>query len=204
MKTYWCVASGPSLRFQDLDFLRHRRVIAVNRAHERIPDPYEGHIWFSDWRFWAHYEERLMKRVERWKLHTITDPLRRLFGPRVSVWRNSGLTGLAREPGNVRTGNNSGHAAINLAYHLGARYIVLLGYDMRIAEDGAAHFHEEHPWGNMRARTLEKKMIPYFKSIADDLSSEGVTVINCTPDSALPYFNRQPLSIVQQVLNDPL
>ena len=41
-------------------------------------------------------------------------------------------------------GNNSGYAAINLAVHLGAARIVLLGYDM--GNDGkVSHFHEGYP-----------------------------------------------------------
>lgn len=199
MKTFWIIGCGPSLRGVDLSFLADRRVIAINRAHEIVPSTLaEGHIWFSDWRFWDLHWRALV--TSTFKLHTIADPAGRPYVGRddLRVWRNTGLTGLDTDLG-IRVGNNGGHAALNLAFHLEADRIVLLGYDMRLADDGAGHFHEEHPWGNLRARTLREKMLPYFGQIAEDLDREGVVVFNATPGSALECFHKISLDEAKEI-----
>ena len=77
------------------------------------------------------------------------------------------------------------HAALNLAYHMGARNVCLLGLDMRIAPDGRTHWHDGHPVGRMRADTLRDKMLPYFDALAEALAEQGMRVVNASPGSAV-------------------
>ena len=105
---------------------------------------------------------------------------------------------LCREPSTVAHGNNSGYAAINLAWHLGASEIVLLGYDMRPGEvlgqdrNGnnvhQIHWHDNHPVPTRP--TVFEKMKGYFPPLAQELENEGVKVWNATPGSALECFER--------------
>jgi hypothetical protein len=80
-------------------------------------------------------------------------------------------------------GSNSGAGAILLAATLGARQIMLLGYDCKI--DGKRHWHEDHkrPLGNCESA---HRWPEYFRKAAELLS--GVDVVNCTPGSALDVF----------------
>jgi hypothetical protein len=68
--------------------------------------------------------------------------------PALQLLQVSGQPGLDLRPGWVRTGGHSGYTAINLAVHLGATRIVLLGYDMMASPQGAHHFFGAHPDGS--------------------------------------------------------
>ena len=99
--------------------------------------------------------------------------------------------GLVKEPLNVSTGGNSGHQAINLSYHFGARKIVLLGFDMH-DRDGK-HWHPDHlGMFNAPANHIEqwRRNMAY---LARDLAQEGIEVINATEGSALRCFKRATL-----------
>lgn len=99
--------------------------------------------------------------------------------------------GLCRIPNTIHLGGNSGYQAINLAYHLGARSIVLLGFDMH--REGGAHWHGDHPGLNVPEVHLpvwRDRMAP----LANDLRREGVKVVNATPGTALECFPKMDLA----------
>lgn len=99
--------------------------------------------------------------------------------------------GLNTKPGEVNSGLNSGFQAINLAYHFGARRIVLLGYDMQHT-GGKTHWHGDHPRGLTNAEGISS-WVKYFRPLAEDLARLGVEVVNCSTDTALTCFTRAPL-----------
>ena len=102
---------------------------------------------------------------------------------------STGIEGLEDSPNGLRTGANSGYQAINLAVHLGARRIILLGYDMK-PSNGRSHWFGEHP---DRVDPPYSTMLASFPSLVDPLRKRGVEVINCTPDSALDVFPKMDL-----------
>lgn len=104
------------------------------------------------------------------------------------------LPGLSREPGFINFGQNSGYQAINLAYHLGARRMILVGFDMKAA-GGQQHWFGEHP-RHIAQRINFGNLIAKFGPLAADLKALGVEVINCSMGSALPYFTKRPLAEV--------
>ena len=114
--------------------------------------------------------------------------------PGVQVLENTGTSGLEREPTGIRTGYLSGYQAINVAVHLGAKRIVLLGYDMQ-ADGKRGHFFGEHPPGLRRTHDFTV-MLPFFAELIAPLTALGIEVINCTRRSALKCFPRQPLAAV--------
>lgn len=110
---------------------------------------------------------------------------------RITLVESENGAGLCTRPGVVHIGGNSGYQAINLAYHLGAREIVLTGFDMRHI-GGRAHWHRDH--AKMNAPALHLRVwIRQFEALARDLERAGVRVINATPGSALPWFPFGPL-----------
>jgi hypothetical protein len=112
--------------------------------------------------------------------------------PQVNMLRLTGQQGLEPEPTGLRTGSNSGYQAINLAVHLGAKKIVLLGYDMKQAR-GRNNWHDE-PRPHASQDVYEQSMLPHFASLVDPLRELGVEVINATPDSALECFPKATLA----------
>lgn len=101
--------------------------------------------------------------------------------------------GLSHKPDTIRSGGmigNSGAQAINLAFLWGARRLLLIGFDMR--DKGPRHFFGDHPkplLQNCNYSTFVHHMGP----MASDLYAAGVEVINCSPQSALPYWKKTTL-----------
>lgn len=84
------------------------------------------------------------------------------------------------------SGYDTGTSAINLAYHFGARTIVLLGYDMT-----GGHFCK-HPLQNPPRGHFRQHIGP-LKGLNADATKKGVRIVNCSPISAVTAFERQPL-----------
>lgn len=107
--------------------------------------------------------------------------------------------GLCREPWLLNRGLNSGYQALNLAYHFGARRILLAGYDMQ-RTGGKAHWFGDHPPG-LQVPSPFKDFIVRFNDIAKDLSLENVEVVNCSIETALGCFPRSTLQNELQEVN---
>ena len=93
-------------------------------------------------------------------------------------------------PGHVRSGitGNSGFQAINLAYHLGATLIVLLGYDMT----GGGHFFGYHP----REINTHRAPADRFVSSYRCLKNAPVRILNASRDTAITTLPRIKLEDV--------
>lgn len=182
--TIVCLATGPSLCAEDVDFCRDRApVVAINDAVRLAP--WADCLYACDRRWWERHPETATFAGLKYGLRQV--PSR----PDVQLLDQGPDRGLSTDPSVVHTGKNSGYQAINVAVHLGATRILLLGYDMQAAIGGPAHFFGNHPWGGVPAafdlfRTL-------FETIVAPLKAIGVTVINCTRETALTCFPRQPL-----------
>lgn len=170
----------------DVDAVRGRaRVIAINDAHRLAP--FADVLYACDGRWWNHY-----KGVPEFAGLKYGLTVKAGHWPGVQRLRNTGRTGLERDPSGVRTGMNSGSQAINLAIHFGARRILLLGYDMKRGTAGG-HWFGEHPiplrsgspYGDFRA---------CFQLMVEPLRELGVQVLNCSRDTALRAFPRVPLA----------
>lgn len=181
MNTIFVVGGGPSLRKVNLRCLANAYTISVNRSFEIVP--HSNVIYFSDKRFWDWYADELRREPG---LKITGSP--HINDPTVLHYQFTGARGLEREPGKLRHGNNSGYAAINLAYLFGARRIILLGFDLRFSGD-RSHWHDGYPIKN-REETLTQKMRPYFDGLAAELKSDGVEVLNACPRSALDCFEK--------------
>lgn len=99
--------------------------------------------------------------------------------------------GLCREPWVVNQGLNSGYQALNLAYHFGARQVLLLGFDMQ-KTGGKSHWFGDHP-GKLNVPSPYTEFVKRFDLLAKDLEAEGVNVINCSRDTALRCFKRSTI-----------
>ena len=108
-------------------------------------------------------------------------------------------------PGCLRHGKNSGYAAINLAVHMGAKRIILMGYDMNAkgcdvvnidgsgstVVQGRTHWHEGSAIeASMRVYNL---MLPYFSTMVAGLDLLGVEVLNAGMGSKIDVFPKIPL-----------
>ncbi|GAB2913753.1 glycosyltransferase family 9 protein [Paralcaligenes ginsengisoli] len=91
------------------------------------------------------------------------------------------------------TYQNSGAGAIALAAHLGAKRIMLLGYDCQ-KTNGQSHWHGDHPRGLGNAGSVDK-WPAQFRQVGQDLS--GIEIVNCSRATALTVF---PTAALDDVL----
>jgi hypothetical protein len=182
--TVVCLATGPSLTADDVNACRGRAtVIAINDAWRLAP---WADVLYSSDRHWYPHHDWVPEFPGRKIAMEITPH------DGVLVLQRTGETGLELAPTGLKSYKNSGGAAINLAVHLGASRILLLGYDM--GATGVAHFFGSHPRG---LRTTGKATYVLFRQLmatmVEPLRARGITVVNCTRTSALDCFPRQSL-----------
>lgn len=182
----YCVGGGPSLRGFDFARLRGKRCIAVNRSFEVVP--WAEVLFFMDLRFWNWYGRQVLETVS--PETRIVTAAAGVQHPRVEVVAARGGAGLEHTWGFIRHGNNSGYAAVNIAYQLGARLVVLLGYDMRHDEAGRHHWHDGYP---VPPRPdVYKRMLQHWQALESAARAAGLLILNATPGSALRTFPSIP------------
>ncbi len=90
-------------------------------------------------------------------------------------------------------GGNSGFCALNLAYTLKPRRIVLIGFDMSRGPNGEPYWHDPYPWAHPKGATKPghfKRWIAQFTPAAEQCAAAGIEVLNVTTNSALTVFKR--------------
>jgi hypothetical protein len=96
--------------------------------------------------------------------------------------------GLTTRPGELCWNHSSGGAAVNLAVQLGAKKVILIGYDMRAIE-GEHNFHDKYPWNKDRPyRDPYRIHGKPWKMIAVRANKMEVEIINATPGSTIDAF----------------
>jgi hypothetical protein len=181
-ETVVCVGTGPSLTAADVDAcLGRARVIAINDAYRLAP--WADVLYAADAKWWRWH--RGAPTFQGRKLTIAPQPE---AWPGLGVLRNTGAEGLECDPTGLRTGFHSGYQAINLAVHLGAARIVLLGYDLR-----GTHFFGAHPDGTVPPFVAAQRALA---TLAAPLTAAGIAIVNATRDTALTCFPRAPIEAV--------
>lgn len=180
------LAGGPSLTQADVDACRGRaRVIAIKNAIELAP--WADVLYACDSKWWKAWPETVSFEGPKYGLE-------RIRGRQdVTVLRQGAKDGLEADPTALATGQNSGYQAINLAVHLGAARILLLGYDMRPASSGQHRWHGTHRYHRGTIVPPYQDFLRHFQTLIAPLKALGVAVLNCTPDSAIDVFPRASL-----------
>lgn len=192
------VASGPSAKGVDLASARNRaKFLAVNNSWQLCP--WADVLYACDYSWW-----KLNKGVPDFKGLKVSQhgtckhnyPDIRI----VSCIRSydGGDQIRTEHKGKIGWGRNGGFQALNLVVQFGCKRILLVGFDMRI--DLGLHWHGKHPTMvkdkggklqkglfNPHAEQVKRwrKAMDGAKATLDRL---GVTVINCSPVSALTAY----------------
>jgi hypothetical protein len=177
--TVVCVASGPSLTAADVTFCRGKAFVLAIKDAIRLA-PWADALYACDAKWWKKYGDGLDFAGPKYTLDH--------FAARwATVLRNTGDSGLETDPTGLRTGKNSGYQAINLAVHLGATKIVLLGYDMSPdkADPKKHHWFGAHPWKTTPPYAL---FLPFFRTLVGPLKALGIPIVNASRRSALTCF----------------
>ncbi|KHN59933.1 hypothetical protein BA188_11655 [Aeromonas hydrophila] len=174
-----CIASGPSLTREDCALVSRSGlpIIAANSSCMAVPEC--QYIFASDYSWWLHHRGAVPAGPELW---TQSRRAAAAFGLRLFRPADSGPF-------------NSGQRAIQLAAHLGATRIILLGYDCTLAN--GIHWHGPHP-GVMHnpTPTEVERWQADFACLVDQL--RDVEIINASRNTRLTCFTR---STIEAVLN---
>lgn len=172
------IGGGPSLSQQNLDLIKDRRIIGVNCAYKL--GYWVDIVFFAD-QMWWYYEEYYLRE---WPGLIVSCCNRKDFFPHPKVKRLGRKgNGWSDKPDQVAFNSNAGFAAINFAYHLGADPIILLGFDMK-SSNRQHHWHENYP--HPTTDKQHKEHATHSKLIAHLAKQNGLTVINTSPETAIP------------------
>ncbi|MHA7916014.1 hypothetical protein [Alloalcanivorax xenomutans] len=183
-ETWVCMASGPSLCREDVDYVSGRaRVAVANDAWTMAP--WADLLLASDARWWQWHGGRVIRGF-RGERYTCSRVAANRYGARLVGLDSS--EGWSADPERVASGGLTGYRLVNLVGHRRPSRILLLGYDMQHT-GGRAHFFGDHPnqWPN--GQGLEAGLSA-FERMAE---MSPVPIINCSRDSALTCFPRADL-----------
>jgi len=210
--TVYVIGGGPSLLKEDLSplYAPEKRVIGVNNAYKL--GAWVDLCWFGDCSWFNHHRKSLLNfaglkasccprfggRNEKWPAIK--------FLPKDKEKRNGIST--RRNRNKIAWNKNSGYSAINLAYYLGAKRVVLLGFDMCRGENNETHWHGGHNWGVPKDTRKRRKLnepylrfLPNTGAIAADAKKLGLDIINCSMGSAITQFPKIPFGEVVNANN---
>ena len=186
------------MRGFDFRRLNDKTTIAINKSLLVLPKA--KLLWWSDERFFRQHLEEIKKHKEAYKAKSYINCYREKNPEWVSSYSfsNSGMKGYDERPGYLCHGNNSGYAALHLAIKLGAKKIILLGYDFKFDAQKNSHWHDGHVDELGRSMwhgedTLTKNMLPNFQHLQVPALRHRVIIINSNPDSNLDVWPRQSI-----------
>ena len=182
---WWIIASGPSLTKEDVDKLEDKNVIVINNNYQLAP--WAQILYACDLKWWDWHEGAKDFKGEKW---TQDEKAAEKYGLRYI--KSIPNAGISEDPQVIHQGSNSGIQAIGLAYHFGARTIYLLGYDLQ-ATRGKSHWHGDHPDGVV---SCWHRWLVFYEQVAKDAEKLGISIINCTRETALKCFERKELDEV--------
>lgn len=193
-----CLGSGPSLTQDDVDVCRGQAaVIAINDSW-RLAE-WADVLYACDGKWWDHHKGVPSFQGLKFGLKTMPPGSRAKADkwPDVMRLKNAGPEGLSSA--GLYTGSNSGYQAIQLAVHLGATRVLLLGYDMQRDKKGRAHWFGEHP-REIRGTSDYSTFCNYFKSLVKPLKALGIEVVNCSRETRLSCFPRMTIQDALQAV----
>lgn len=202
MGLFVLVATGPNLSLADIRRLGIARaardditVIAINDAV--YPCWFADIAYASDQRWWQYHKG--LPRFAGLKLTAacLNDQGRNdnaVPFPDVQTYDRSGDSGVDDAPGRIRTGENSGYAAINVALKFDAKRLLLLGYDAR---EGGTHWFGSHPAG-MRGAPNLKNWLYHYEALLPALKKRGVEIFIGSKETALTFY---PYLSLEDALN---
>lgn len=172
------IGGGPGLCRAAASMLAMHRAIAVNNSFLFLPAP--AMVVALDRRWWSWHGNDTKARQDT----CITSLQKNQTNP-------AGFTGYAfnkdratiydPDPG-ILCGQNSGHAAITLAMHLGAARIYLAGFDMGFKGE-RTHWHGGHNVPSSSAN-YQRRFRPALEALAKVAPDHGVSIMACTPTYA--------------------
>lgn len=188
--TIACIACGPSLTAEDVARVHAARLptIVINNAWQRAP--WADVLYAADRDWWSWLADANIQDDQLPPLLYGMDALALEHRPSLVCLKRGADDGLCESPDSLASGGHSGYQAINLACHLIGWHgkVILLGYDMQPAADGAHHWHPDHP--NARHPTYHTRLPAFATLAAAAARHPALTIINASRATAITDFPR--------------
>ena len=193
--TVFIIGGGPSVStlIPDTSVIEDRDIICTNNAYKLYPDALVLHFMDAPWWQWHQDAEHNVKENFSGEIVSSAVTKREMniesnlitYFKRIVDPSNTVIGGLTDNPNDLR-GNNSGHQAINIAYHMQYEQVVLIGFDLnRNAQ--SCHWHKDHRRLTNRDM-FEDRMLPEFEKTAEWLKDKEMNVYNLNRKSAIQGF----------------
>ena len=192
-KTVFIIGGGPSAKNVDFDLLQDEVVVCVNDAYRFFPNATVIY-WVDESWVAENYDEVMSHKCD---MVFTSKPAQHITYDKINDPKTSANTYILKRTGDAGydpnydcvMGNNSGVQVLNLVANMKPSKVVLIGYDMRRANDGATHFHTQYrpPIGDY---IYDDLFLPSITSFEKQRKNHGNTVpiINANPDSAVRCF----------------
>ncbi len=175
------LGNGPSLSMGTIIDLDPRYMIAVNSAIRLCPS---AHVLFSRDSSWCQkYPTLIDSAWSPLKVTTKMDAARERGMLLVRMERRESFAAVGHPA--IRYGMSSGHAAVSLAIAMGAKEIVLYGFDGRMV-DGRSHWHDDY---QEPRREVYATFVRGWYGWNAAAKARGCRVLNGTPKSAIDEFD---------------
>lgn len=184
MNTAICIASGPSLKKEDVEYCQGKGTIYAVKECALIA-PFADVLYAADHDWWPN-------NIERWESFsgrkcTVSDKASKQFN--LEYFEAKPELDWSYEVGHLATGGNSGFQALNLAVLEGAERVILLGYDYGYQKDNNKHW-----WDKTHPRTSRySDYNSWIKRMEKAAPLIPAQVINCTPTTSLTCFSKRDL-----------
>lgn len=188
-------ATGPSLTEEVVEIIRPYKdkfiMFGCNNAYSRVDYLDEHYACDNNW--WTEYGPSFREQFPN--LSSWSQAPEEVLKP-FNVRHIKGVhkQELSTNQEYIHFGSNSGFQTLNLAYLLGCRKFLLVGYNMQHVS-GQKHFFGNHP-GRLDKNSPFQQFIRAYNNIQDEIKQ---LITNCTPDSALDMFTNKSL---KEALND--
>lgn len=178
------VGGGPSHADIDLDRLSGHRFFAINSACRKVRPiaTKDDVLYFND----NSWNENRPELVEDWPGMVVSSNRNVKARLKDAVRRVDvcALTYTMKVPPDYAHAS-SGHSAACLAAVMGARRILLIGFEGK-AVNGRTHGHNDYSQHDLRA--YAERFVPGWGGLAPAFKRMDVEVLNCTPNSAVTAF----------------
>jgi hypothetical protein len=183
------IATGESLTEADVDaaWRSGRKIFAVNDAYRLCPCA--DVLYACDEQWWDLHEKPSRVIAERW---TTCDVAAQKYGLRhiPGQHHTNDRRRFDASGHGIVYGGNGGFQALNLAYALGVRDAILLGFDCE-----GTHFFGDHPPAICNPSPFAD-WLDHWKAAAPEIAAAGMVVRNATRGGKLECFPRVSLEAV--------
>lgn len=180
-ETVVIIGSGPSLIKEDVEYCKGKARIAVLNDNHKIA-PWADILYAADTGWWDFYEgvpefagakwTQSKEAAERYGLNFVDGK----WSPGIS------------HADYIHYGYNSGFQCCNLVYIMGAKRILLLGFDMQ-KTNNKRHWFGNHPTP-LHVSSDYLLWVKYMDRAARRYAKAGIEVINCSRETALQEYRR--------------